>query len=166
MSHIESFNVAQGANPRILILGSIPGIASLQAGQYYAHPRNAFWPIICHYFHMDVNLPYEPRLADLKRNGVALWDVLHRAKRQGSLDSAIEKQSMEPNPIDFWLEENSTVSKILLNGGTAAKEFRRNFKPLLQQSSLQVITCPSTSPAYAAMPVDEKRRRWHAALMA
>lgn len=148
----------------MLILGSIPGVASLKAVQYYAHPRNAFWPIVCDFYCIDAEAPYEQRLAELNRHGVALWDVLHRATRQGSLDSAIEKQSMEPNAIDSWLSKTPSVTKVLLNGGTAAKEFRRYFKPLLALPALQIIACPSTSPAYAAMRFEEKKRRWHEAL--
>ena len=164
MSEIESFNIAAGEAPSVLILGSIPGVASLQAVQYYAHPRNAFWLIVCDFYQLDAEAPYEQRLVGLNSKGVALWDVLHRARRKGSLDSAIEKASMEPNAIDRWLAQTPSVSRILLNGGTAAKEFGRYFKPLLSEPSLQVIACPSTSPAYAAMRFEEKKRLWHEAL--
>lgn len=164
MSAIQSFQLEAGTAPEILVLGSIPGVASLEAVQYYAHPRNAFWPIMADAFQFDVSEPYEKRLEYLLSNRVALWDVLGRCRRQGSLDSAIEKDSIEVNPIGEFVEQHSSVSKILLNGGKAASEFKKNFSTLMSQDYLKIIDLPSTSPAYAAMPFSEKRKRWHQAL--
>ncbi|TXR54620.1 DNA-deoxyinosine glycosylase [Reinekea thalattae] len=161
---IQSFSVASGKAPTTLILGSIPGVASLEASQYYAHPRNAFWPIVCAYYGIDINQDYNVRLEQLNQNGVALWDVLKNAERKGSLDSAIKKHSIIANPIDQWLATQERVKKILLNGGTAKKEFMRHFASYIKNRDIDVIACPSTSPAYAAMRFEEKQQRWHAAL--
>lgn len=164
MSDIESFAPETGVNPHTLILGSIPGIASLQAVQYYAHPRNAFWPIVADFFQFSPDLPYEQRLTLLLQEGVALWDVLGRCHRPGSLDSAIVKESIEVNAIDQFIEEQPAVRKILLNGGKAASEFKKHFPELLASELVTVLSLPSTSPAYAAMKLDEKKQRWFEAL--
>lgn len=164
MSRVQSFALQSGESPRVLVLGSMPGVASLQAVQYYAHPRNAFWPIMADYFGFDMQAPYETRLSSLLANGVALWDVLQSCVRPGSLDSAIERDSVIPNPIDVWLSEQSTVKGVLLNGGKAASEFYRHFKPLLHREGLEVIALPSTSPANARMTYEAKREAWHEGL--
>ena len=156
MSEISSFDAAIGKNPTTLVLGSIPGVASLEAVQYYAHPRNAFWDICEAVFGISRQLPYEERLSLLFESGVGLWDVLARAKREGSLDSAIEKDSIEVNPIDLLLASQPSIQRILLNGGKAAKEFKKHFPSLYQSSTVQIFELPSTSPAYAAMPKNEK----------
>lgn len=164
MSRIESFALQAGADPRVLVLGSIPGVASLQAVQYYAHPRNAFWPIMADYFSFESDAEYDTRLQILREQGVALWDVLQSCVRSGSLDSAIEAGSIAANPIEEWLAEQPQVKLILLNGGKAAEEFRRRFPNLMQSESLTVLKMPSTSPAYAAMRFEAKAKHWHAAL--
>ncbi len=146
------------------MLGSIPGVASLQAVQYYAHPRNAFWPIMGAYFQFNPTLAYETRLAQLNRHQVALWDVLQRCERPGSLDSEIRTQTIQVNPIADWLQSHPEVALILLNGGTAGREFNKHFSGISTQGEVSVLTLPSTSPAYAAMPFQKKLQRWHAAL--
>ena len=164
MSRVESFALAAGEAPRVLVLGSMPGVASLTAVQYYAHPRNAFWPIMADYFGFDRDASYDDRLAALLANRVALWDVLQSCVRPGSLDSAIERDSVIPNPIDQWLAEQPSVQLILLNGGKAASEFRRHFRPLLSRDDLKVLSLPSTSPANARMSFEAKRAAWHEGL--
>ncbi|EAR11188.1 DNA-deoxyinosine glycosylase [Reinekea blandensis] len=164
MNRVESFALAAGEAPRVLVLGSMPGVASLTAVQYYAHPRNAFWPIMADFFGFDRDAPYDDRLAALLAKRVALWDVLQSCVRPGSLDSAIERDSMVPNPIDSWMATQPSLQTVLLNGGRAATEFRRYFKAILSNPNIEVVTLPSTSPAYAAMRFEEKRDRWHHAL--
>jgi len=164
VSLIHSFEPEAKSGARVLVLGSIPGVASLQAVQYYAHPRNAFWPIMGAYFQFDPTLAYETRLAQLNRHRVALWDVLQRCERPGSLDSAIRAQTIQVNPIAEWLQSQPEVALILLNGGTAGREFNKHFSEVSTQANVSVLTLPSTSPAYAAMSLLEKQQRWHAAL--
>lgn len=164
MAGIQSFAPEASARPTVLVLGSIPGVASIAATQYYAHPRNAFWPIMAEFFEFDVTLDYRERLATLMSRGVALWDVLQRCERPGSLDSAIVKASIEVNPIGDWLQQHASVQLVLLNGGTAAREFKKNFPQLLHNERLTVSSMPSTSPAYAAMALKEKMQHWHHAL--
>jgi hypoxanthine-DNA glycosylase len=164
MNVIESFDVTYAGKPKALVLGSIPGVASLEAVQYYAHPRNGFWPIMTSYFGIDPELTYEQRLSLLTGKGVALWDVLQQCERKGSLDSAIVKGTIQVNPIEQWLQSVGGVSLIILNGGKAAKEFNKHVLPKLNTDNLVVAEMPSTSPAYAAMKFEEKRKRWHCAL--
>ena len=90
MSLLYSFAPIADENARILILGSMPGQASLDAGQYYAHKRNLFWPIMAELLQFDVSASYEEKTAALRAAGIALWDVLQSCKREGSLDANIE----------------------------------------------------------------------------
>ncbi len=93
MSRVQSFPPIAAPGARLLILGSMPGAASLAAGQYYAHPRNAFWPILAALCHFPADAPYAARVAALQAAGVAVWDVLQSCVRPGSLDTAIERSS-------------------------------------------------------------------------
>lgn len=161
---IESFGAAIGDNCHTLILGSIPGVKSLRDQQYYAHPRNAFWPIIQALYGVDINLEYSLRLQALNQKGVALWDVLQRCERHGSLDSAIQKNSMVSNAIPELLASYPSIRKIGLNGATANKAFRKEFPQLLNRQ-LEIQLLPSSSPAFAAMPYDAKLAAWKAALV-
>jgi hypoxanthine-DNA glycosylase len=152
-----------GGEPRVLILGSMPGVASLDAAQYYAHPRNAFWPIIGDCIGFDPALPYAQRLMTLAGAGIALWDVIGACRRPGSLDSDIESASIEPNDIAGLLVRHPGIAAILTNGGTASRLYRRH----LAASLPRIIThagLPSTSPAHAGLPFPAKCAAWHAAL--
>ncbi len=151
---------------RVLILGSMPGEASLAAQQYYAHPRNAFWPIMGALLGFDAALPYVARLTCLTRSGIAMWDVLAACRRSGSLDSAIEADSIEPNDFTAFLRDHTGVRGVLFNGGAAEMLFRRQVLPSLPDE-FAVLPCtrlPSTSPAHAAKGFGEKCAAWRIAL--
>ena len=147
---------------RILVLGSMPGRASLDARQYYAHPRNAFWPIIAAHCGIDPASDYPTRVQALLDAGIVLWDVLAQCRRPGSLDSAIELAGAQPNAIAELLDAHPAIARVCCNGAAAAKLYR-HFK-LPGAPRVEVIQLPSTSPAHAGMPLAEKMRRWHAAL--
>lgn len=157
MPRVTSFPPAHGPAPRALVLGSMPGVASLAAGQYYAHPRNAFWPLMEALFGVPAVLPYPARVDALLARGVALWDVLAACEREGSLDADIAPGSIVVNPIAAWLEANPSVRVIGLNGGAAARVFDRH----VSVGVVRVLRLPSTSPAYAR-PFTEKQRAWAA----
>lgn len=156
------------ADARVLVLGSMPGIASLQAGRYYAHPRNAFWLIMDELCGAGPGLPYAQRLQCLRAGGMALWDVLHQCRRPGSLDSNIRHQDLQVNDFAALLQHCPSLECIVFNGGKAAQLFRRLALPTLQQHAqlaprlhdMVLQSMPSTSPAYAAMPLAQKLITW------
>ena len=153
-----------GTDPRVLVLGSLPGQASLAAGQYYAQPQNAFWMIMGALCSASPELSYEDRLEQLKRAGVAVWDVLHAAVRPGSLDSSIVASSQSVNDIAALVANHVTLRLIAFNGQKAAEVFRRRVSPELACRDLETVTLPSTSPAYASLKRAEKLARWRRAL--
>jgi hypoxanthine-DNA glycosylase len=165
MSAVESFSYIAGANCHTLILGTMPGAISLAQHRYYAHPRNAFWPIIGDIFGIDPRADYEQRIAQLAANNIALWDVLQSCIRKGSLDASIETESIVANDIAEFLNKHRVIRRICFNGGTAAKLFRRHIQPsLAAYSNIDYLPLPSTSPAHAGMPYAEKLRNWRIAL--
>ena len=147
-----SFAPSFTADAEFLILGSLPGEESLRRGEYYGHPRNAFWPIMAELFDFSVELPYEERLAALRRTRVALWDVLAAAVRPGSLDASI--RNGRPNPLDVLVEGLPQLRRIGCNGGTAHKLLLRHFPELARR--FEVVRLPSTSPAAAMWTRTEK----------
>jgi hypoxanthine-DNA glycosylase len=164
MPRIASFLPSIPAAPCALVLGSMPGVASLRAGQYYAHPRNAFWPLMQALFGVPSSAPYATRLAALGEAGVGLWDVLAECERDGSLDSAIDPGSVAVNDLPGVLARHPGLGVIALNGGTAARLFDRHLAPRLgpRLAALRVLRLPSTSPANAARSFDEKLEAWTA----
>ena len=134
---------------RILILGSFPSAQSLVAGQYYANPRNAFWPITGELFGFDANAPYDSRLAALRAQGIALWDVLHSCRRAGSADSAIDPKSLVVNDFTELAADYPGITRVFFNGAKAADLYRRLAQP---DERLHFHRLPSTSPAHATRP--------------
>jgi TDG/mug DNA glycosylase family protein len=148
----------------VLILGSMPGNASLRAGQYYAHPRNGFWPVVESLWAISADSSYAARARALKRAGVALWDVLAGCRRRSSLDSDIDADSIVVNDFAKFLSAHSHIQVIAFNGGTAAALFRRHVLPELDAPlrDLPMLRLPSTSPANARLSLADKRRAWAA----
>ncbi|WP_306523458.1 DNA-deoxyinosine glycosylase [Rheinheimera sp.] len=146
---------------KILILGSMPGQASLDAQQYYGHPRNQFWPLMQQLFGVDSTLPYAGRLIALQQAGVALWDVIGVCQRQGSLDSAIRSSSVQLNDFAAFLPELPQLQAIWLNGSTAAKSWQKLQKSgLTLPATIQLWSLPSSSPAHAACSFSDKLMQW------
>ena len=156
------FSPILGDDPKILILGSMPSEISLQQGQYYAHPQNAFWYIMANLFRFDAEATYAERVALLKKNKVALWDVLQECEREGSLDSSIIESSVKTNDFSNLLLSYPTIRLIAFNGATAEKVFKRRALPDLkkQLQLIQTIRLPSTSPAMAALSREQKIAKW------
>ncbi len=149
------------ADARVLVLGSMPGNASLAAACYYAHPRNAFWPLMADLFAFDPALDYPARLLALQAAGVALWDVIGRCQRRGSLDAAIVADSIVANDFSAFFAAHRGIRSIFFNGQAAATAFRRHVLAGGQQlPDLPSQVLPSTSPAHAALSLAEKRRAW------
>ncbi|MFN3668355.1 MAG: DNA-deoxyinosine glycosylase [Brevundimonas sp.] len=140
---------------RVLILGSLPGDASLAASQYYAHPQNAFWRLVGGVTGVElVGRAYPARLEALKAAGVGLWDVIARAERAGSLDAAIRKA--ETADLNRLVESLPALRAVAFNGGTAARIGRRQ---LVVRPEVVRIDLPSSSPAYTR-PLTEKTAAW------
>lgn len=152
------------ADARVLILGSMPGVASLQAQRYYAHPRNAFWPILGQLCGFDPALEYEPRVQALLDKRIALWDVIERCVRPGSLDSRIDPQSVAPNDLVALILQLPQLRAIAFNGGTADRLYRRHWADSVAERlgarAPVLLTLPSTSPAHAALSREQKLERW------
>lgn len=151
----RGFAPAVTPHTRVLILGSLPGVASVQAAQYYAHPRNAFWPIMGTLTGEPLpSLPYDARLARLKAHGIGLWDVLASAQRSGSLDAAIK--SPEAADLVGLVKNLPNLKAVGFNGALSAKTGRRILSGL---AHLQLIDLPSTSPAHA-ISLSAKTEKW------
>jgi len=161
---IASFGPIALPSAKVLILGSIPGEASLAANQYYAHPRNAFWPIMAELLGFSPNAPYAERLAALQHADIALWDVLHSCHRKGSLDTTIESDSVEVNDFDGFFAEHPDIKLVCFNGGTAERSYRQHILKQGKHTALQYVRLPSTSPAHAALSLQQKMEIWRAAL--
>ncbi len=145
----------------------MPGIASLNAGQYYAHPRNGFWPLLESIWKIPATANYAARLRATKQAGIAIWDVLARCDRRSSLDSDIDPASIVVNDFAQFFRGHAGIEAIAFNGGTAAQLFRRHVLPGLATpwKELPMLQLPSTSPAHARLSLEDKRRAW-AALVA
>ncbi len=154
----ESFPPVVGTFPRVLILGSLPGEESLRQQKYYAHPRNAFWPIMAELCGFDVALPYPERLERLKSSGVALWDTIGAGRRKGSLDASIRE--IELNPVAGLLAVHPGIALIACNGGKSFTELRRSAPELFERAGLKIVRLPSTSPAAAMFRYEEKLAAW------
>jgi len=147
---------------RVLILGSLPGQASLAARQYYAQPHNAFWRIMGELFGAGPDLPYDERAARLRASGIALWDVCKAAVRPGSLDAAIDVETVDINDFERFFREHPRIAHVCVNGGTAHRLYVRKVQPILPEptSSLPLHLLPSTSPAHASLRLVQKLERW------
>jgi len=159
---VRSFAPIAGRGATVLILGSMPGAASLRAGRYYAHPRNLFWPILGALVGAGPVLPYRLRVRRLKAARVALWDVLRSCARPGSLDADIERGSMESNDFAGFFAAHPGIVRVFFNGATAERLFRRLVLPTLPQLRARCARLPSTSPAHAALTFEEKLMAWRA----
>jgi len=156
------FPCSANSDASILILGSMPGQESLSQQQYYAHPRNMFWPVMEELFGIDHHLAYANRLSGLRDRGVALWDVAHRCVRPGSLDQAIEMETVAPNDFISFFDQHRNIRAIFFNGRKAAELYRRLVLRELTSPGCDLPrhTLPSTSPTHAAMSWTEKLNTW------
>ncbi|MBE0612699.1 MAG: DNA-deoxyinosine glycosylase [Burkholderiales bacterium] len=164
MPLVESFLPIANARSRILILGSMPGLASLAAGQYYAHAQNLFWHILAEITGAAPGLPYAVRVRALKASGIALWDVLAACSREGSLDSAIDEATIRVNDFAAFYRSHPGIAQVFFNGAKAEASYRRHVLPALAHGPARCMRLPSTSPAHAAMPRAQKYGAWNAAL--
>ncbi|MDY6944382.1 MAG: DNA-deoxyinosine glycosylase [Pseudomonadota bacterium] len=162
---VHSFDPVASESARVLILGSMPGKRSLAAAEYYAHPRNAFWKIMQEVAGIDCAASYQQRLQALKARGIALWDVLHSCHREGSLDGAIERGSVKVNDFDALFRHHPEIRVVLFNGETSERYYKRYVLPGIQDRSIAHLRMPSTSPAHAAVPLEQKIELWRVGML-
>ncbi len=158
---VHSFPPVSDTDARVLILGSMPGKASLMADQYYAHPRNAFWKVLSELFGVAIS-DYVSKKRLLKTHKIALWDVLKSCNRVGSLDSDIEADSMVGNDFLQFYQKHPKITHVYFNGLKAEQSYKKIVMPLLADAGVSLFyqRLPSTSPANAALGFNEKLRAW------
>lgn len=167
---LKAFPPLGYSDAETLILGSMPGVASLDALKYYAHPQNAFWPIINDLYGdpaTDIKTrSYADKKQILKDSKLALWDVVVECRREGSLDSKIDRSSVRCNNFTEFLNTHQRIVKIAFNGKTAEQLFRKQVLPTLGLSSdIVLITLPSSSPAMATLSRQKKTDNWRSLLL-
>ena len=165
MNRIEGFAPLVGCAPRVLILGSVPSVASLEKHQYYGKPQNAFWRIMGELFGAGPELPYDQRVARLAESYIAVWDVLASCVRPGSLDSAIDMSTVAVNDFGNFFAEHASIHTVFFNGRKAEEIYQRRVQAGLE-AQLRYNCLPSTSPAMAALDFAGKLKQWKAVSLA
>jgi double-stranded uracil-DNA glycosylase len=153
----RSFPPIADARARVLVLGTLPGEVSLRRGEYYAHPRNLFWPIAFALFDATPAIDYAERLAFVAAHRIALWDVCELGQREASADSTIRAE--RPNAIDRLLDAHPLIRAVAFNGSGARRLYDRHFE---RRADLAYLALPSTSPAHARLDFAAKLARWTA----
>mgnify|MGYP003500424869 FL=1 len=161
MTHVCGFPPLARADARLLILGSMPSRESLARQQYYAHPRNSFWPILTALLDIDDD-SYAQRTAQVVRRGIAIWDVLQACYRSGSLDSASDERSIVANDFPDFFRRHPQIRRVFFNGAKAESVYRRHVLPVLSghAAGLPLQRLPSTSPAHAGVSLERKTAAW------
>lgn len=152
---VYSFTPISDAHSKVLVLGTMPGVASLEMNQYYGHPRNAFWKLMFAVFEQPFSNDYEERKQMALDNQIAIWDVLQACVREGSLDSAIEQEV--PNDFKAFLKAHPNLELIVFNGQKAAKFFNHYVRLNIP---IRQVVLPSTSPANAGVSFEQKLKVW------
>lgn len=166
MPIIHSFAPITGSYAKVLILGSMPGEASLAANRYYAHQRNAFWPIMSRLLHIQPEAGYEEKITAIESSSIALWDVLKSCERSGSLDSSIEPGTQTINDFQTFFSIQQKITHVFFNGGKAENCFRRYVLPSDDwRGAMRFVRLPSTSPANARLSFDRKCEIWCEAIL-
>ena len=161
---IQGFPPIANKHAQTLILGSMPSVKSLEYAEYYGHPQNAFWFIMGDLFGFDRHDPYERRCQIVKQHGVAIWDVIASCERPGSLDSDINKETLQVNDFEVFFIQHPELTRICFNGGTAEQTFKRHCQSIYKTAAYEFIRLPSTSPAHASMSRADKIAHWRAVL--
>ena len=163
MCTITGFPAIEDQQASVLILGSMPSQLSLQHQAYYAHPRNAFWPIMFALFNHNKSITdYQDRKQLLLAHKVAVWDVLQSCNRSGSLDSAIKMESVKVNNFEQFLSTHPSIQHIFFNGAKAENIYSKFVLAQVRQQFhfLRYTRLPSTSPAYASLNLLQKTKIW------
>ena len=156
---IYGFPPVARPDARVLILGSMPSVESLRQSFYYAHPCNAFWPMLAEILGEARPEAIEDKKALLTRHGIALWDTVESCERAGSLDSAI--RSARANDFAALYERCPEIRFVFFNGAAAEQLYRRLVAR--EDGARSFVRLPSTSPAYTLRYAD-KKEAWERAL--
>lgn len=159
MNIVTSFQAIAAKSAQTLILGSMPSIASLKANQYYAHPRNSFWPIMANIYGFSAKSVYVSRVQNVINQRVAIWDVLQSCERMGSLDSAIVNGSRVPNDFGLFFQQYPNIRLIGFNGAEAEKSFKHFVLTQINLEEINFVRLPSTSPANT-QSFEHKKAAW------
>lgn len=162
MNNCKSFKPSVDSASKILVLGSMPGVKSLEEQQYYAHPQNRFWRVLGIIFNEPKlhEFDYELKLKTLLKHNVALWDTIRYCERKGSLDSDIQNEV--PNDLRKLLEKYPNIKTICLNGNKSYSTFKKYFPDLFGKYNCHKM--PSTSPANARYRLEDLSREWSCVL--
>ena len=150
-----SFDPISNSDTTILILGTMPGDKSIKLGEYYGHSRNKFWKIISTITDNDLPITYSDKKTLLLKTQIGIWDVVHKAIRKGSLDSAIENE--QPNEISDFIKRHNNLKVIGFNGIKSQVLYDKYFE---RESGIKYILLPSTSPANTGLDFDSICRKW------
>ena len=154
VSRLRGLAPVAGPATRLLLLGSFPGGASLAARQYYAHPRNQFWPLLSELFALDLRaMSYQDRLREVLSRGLGIWDVYAACEREGSLDSSI--RGAQPNDLAALVRRLPMLQGIAHNGGESARSLR-----VTRGLAAHCWRLPSSSPANASWSFQRKLDAW------
>jgi len=159
---LESFDPIINENSEILILGTFPGVESLENKQYYANSKNQFWEIIYSIYNLEAQSNYSERCQFLLDKRIAMWDVLKYVFREGSLDKSIREE--EPNEIAELLERYPNIYTIVFNGSTAEKYFKKHFKLLYKSINCIRVSSTSPTPGRCVKSLSEKKLEWKQAI--
>jgi len=162
---LQGFPPITNKDTKTIILGSMPGKDSLTAGQYYAHGRNAFWPIMAEIYGASSTLSYAERLKVLLSNGIGIWDVIKSCRRKTSLDADIEETTIVVNDFKHFIGQHRQLQLICFNGAKGEQTFKRYVDIDLIPSSIAQVRLPSTSPANARMSFQHKLEVWREVLL-
>ena len=156
----KSFKPIIPSQPKILILGSLPGDLSIAINQYYGHPRNRFWKILFDLYNKEHQMEYEERINFAITNQIAIWDVAYSAFRPGSMD--VDIKDVVPNAIDELIINYPTIKKVIFNGKKAEQMFNQFFE---RKEDIEYYVLPSTSPANASYSYDKLYSIWEEAIL-
>ena len=159
----ESFKPIVNMESEILILGTLPGVVSLQKQQYYGHPRNQFWPIIYDVFDSEIQVDYEDKCNFLLKNKIALWDIVGKANREGALDRAI--RDVEPNDIAGLFKEYPGITTIIFNGKDPEKYFKKFFPDLYINKKCIRVSSTSPIPGKYIKSLSKKKQEWRDSIL-
>jgi len=146
---------------KILILGTLPGTLSLERHEYYADPQNQFWDIVYSVYDLPVISNYIERCKFILNHGLALWDVLNFADREGALDSAIRNDV--PNDLPKLLNDYPNIKCLIFNGSKAEKLFKKYNNKLYKTMNCARVSSSSPTPGKYVKALEEKRSEWKSA---